>query len=712
MCLSLSSAVEVPEDSTNVPSAPNLLSETLDDSQLVPSFPNLDGSSIQSPIRGVSPLLADSGDGIYADIFGEDAPREDLGMSSLFRGLNDDSSSLCSSALTSNSMVSTVPLEASNAPQRDFLFSENNFALSEDGVSASDVSPSRMGAGLLNLGNTCFLNAILQCFTHTVPLVQGLLSCTHSTPCVGHIGGFCVICALRDHVERSLAASGGTLSPLKLVDNLNHFSSIFTRYQQEDAHEFMQCALDKLDRCFVDLKKNNINFEDDNLVEKVFGGRLISKLRCCGCGRISDTYEPLIDLSLEIENVDSLPCALESFTKVENIDAKFRCESCKEEVSMDKQLMLDQTPAVAAFHLKRFKTDGTRVEKIDKHVDFPLELDLQPYTFSNQNNDVPLKYDLFAVVVHIGFSSTSGHYFCFVRSAPDTWHKLDDSKVTKVLGDFVLSQEAYILFYARQGTPWFSSIMESQALCLDPNTSTSPKSVLDVGDSMYKSNSVSISNDESSEVGEAKDIAEPQFDYYCPEGHDFLELNDTGDATHGCGQCPSGSNQQSDGLNDSETTNVQVQFGNKAIMNGSAMFDGNSSIGNAVLDNNYSCQEVVDFKENGGFHPLTPPSSPDSTDKFQIYRDHLKMESHGSCKRTSNKFMGDSERQAAVKYVNKMSGSRKGVFLELVSGQKEALDKKRKKMDSTPYKKSNTIGVRKKSNHTSGSHTVAAGVSR
>ncbi|XLS88909.1 hypothetical protein HN51_064917 [Arachis hypogaea] len=68
-----------------------------------------------------------------------------------------------------------------------------------------------------------------------------------------------------------------------------------------------------------------------------------------------------------------------------------------------------------------------------------LELDLQPYTISHQNNNVPLKYELYAVVplkyvlyavvVHIGFSSTSGHYFSFVRSAPDTWHKLDDSKV-------------------------------------------------------------------------------------------------------------------------------------------------------------------------------------------------------------------------------------------------------------------------------------------
>ena len=89
--------------------------------------------------------------------------------------------------------------------------------------------------------------------------------------------------------------------------------------------------------------------------------------------------------------MDSLPSALESFTKVEKIEdleAKFRCENCKEEVSVEKQLMLDQAPSVATFHLKRFKTEGTFVEKIDKHVIFPLELDLQPYTILNERSNV------------------------------------------------------------------------------------------------------------------------------------------------------------------------------------------------------------------------------------------------------------------------------------------------------------------------------------
>ncbi|KAL7168847.1 hypothetical protein ACSBR2_033972 [Camellia fascicularis] len=283
---------------------------------------------------------------------------------------------------------------------------EETVAKVSDSVSpdwSSEAKPVMEGAGLANLGNTCFPNAILQCFTHIVPLVQGLRSYNHPRPC----DRFCVICTLRHHIEYSIASMDRVVSPWKLVDNLNYISSNFRRFQQEDAHEFLQCLLDRLDSCYIysQTKDTSLPSADESLVKQIFGGRLISKLQCCNCGHSSDTYEPLIDLSLEIENVGTLPSALESFTKA---------------------------PSVAAFHLKRFKNDGSYVEKIDKHVEFPLELDLLPYTGSDQNNDVELKYNLYAVVVHIGFSSTSGHYYCFIRSAPDAWYRLDDSKECEI----------------------------------------------------------------------------------------------------------------------------------------------------------------------------------------------------------------------------------------------------------------------------------------
>ncbi|KAK4263006.1 hypothetical protein QN277_028487 [Acacia crassicarpa] len=567
--------------------------------------------------------------------------------------------------------------------------SEDTGSPLNNGFNVSGIVPFTVGAGLENLGNTCFFNVILQCLTHTVPLIRGLYTCSHTAPCGSSIGGFCVLCVLRDHIELSLKSAGRILQPMKLVNNLNYFSSFFTRYQQEDAHEFLQCFLDKLERCFLDLKRNSENCEQaDNLVEKIFGGRLISKLQCCNCGHCSDTYEPLIDFSLEIDNVDSLPSALASFTKVEQIDAKITCDSCKEEVSMEKRLILDQTPSVAAFHLKRFKTDGIYVEKIDNHVDFPLELDLQPYTNCNE----ALKYDLYAIVVHVGFSSTSGHYFCFVRTAPDMWYRLDDDKVTRVCRDFVLSQEAYILLYARQGTPWLSSIMDASSPFLAPSVlNTSPKSVLDNVDGLYRPNP-SEAVLASGGANECQGVSQQM--PVCFSGGFNKMLNNYMNSGFEDDQVHFERNPTIVSTNSTkeETTHVQVPCNER---NGSL-----SSLDEKVH------QETVDIRENDVFHPLTPPSSPgpesNSPDvACNIPRDHLKMENRERCQKPL-KTVDDSERKEAVRYLSKnVHSSRRSKLLGAMSAgpSPESYSIRKRKKLGSQCKKSIPPGDRKKSNH-------------
>ncbi|MCD9642012.1 Ubiquitin carboxyl-terminal hydrolase 21 [Datura stramonium] len=394
-------------------------------------------------------------------------------------------------------------------PECDFLRDEETEA--QTSIVPIENQSIKLGAGLTNLGNTCFLNAVLQSFMHTVPLLQLLASNDHSSPCDSYFNGFCVICVTRELLDFSLASSGGSVSPLKLVNNLSYFSSSFHRYQQEDAHEFLQCFLDKLEsRCNDSMPKDRAPLESDNIVKQAFGGRLVSRLRCCNCGHSSDTYEPFIDLSLEIKDVDCLPAALDCFTRVEKIDdpeIKFSCEKCKTQVSMEKQLMLYKAPSVAAFHLKRFENDGSFVKKVDKFVSFPLDLSLLPYTDHSQINNEEMVYDLYAVIVHRGISSCSGHYYSFIRSAPNEWYKFDDSEVFWVHKDIVLTEEAYIMFYAKRGTPWFSDFIVTQKPFIDPPIIYTPESVLDNADAISIT-SPCIRNTHASDVSESNKTAD------------------------------------------------------------------------------------------------------------------------------------------------------------------------------------------------------------
>lgn len=307
----------------------------------------------------------------------------------------------------------------------------------------------RIGAGLENLGNTCFLNSVLQCLTYTEPLAAYLQSGKHQSSC--HIAGFCALCAIQKHVSRALQATGRILAPKDLVSNLRCISRNFRNSRQEDAHEYMVNLLESMHKCCLPsgVPSESANAYEKSLVHKIFGGRLRSQVKCTQCSYCSNKFDPFLDLSLEIAKADSVLKALNNFTAAELLDGgekEYHCQRCKQKVRALKQLTVYKAPYVLTIHLKRFRAHDPG-QKNDKKVQFGSTLDMKPFVSGSYEGD--LKYTLYGVLVHHGWSTHSGHYYCFVRTSSGMWYSLDDNRVVQVNERSVLEQKAYMLFYVR-----------------------------------------------------------------------------------------------------------------------------------------------------------------------------------------------------------------------------------------------------------------------
>ncbi|RVW57120.1 Ubiquitin carboxyl-terminal hydrolase 23 [Vitis vinifera] len=267
----------------------------------------------------------------------------------------------------------------------------------------------------------------------------------------GHIAGFCALCAIQKHVSRALQSTGRILAPKDLVSNLRCISRNFRNARQEDAHEYMVNLLETMHKCCLPsgVPSESPSAYEKSLVHKIFGGLLRSQVKCMQCSYCSNKFDPFLDLSLEIFKADSLHKALMHFTATEQLDGgerQYQCQRCKQKVKALKQLTVHKAPYVLTIHLKRFGAHDPG-QKIDKKVHFGPTMDLKPFVSGSYEEN--LKYTLYGVLVHAGWSTHSGHYYCFVRTSTGMWYSLDDNRVVQVSERTVLDQKAYMLFYVR-----------------------------------------------------------------------------------------------------------------------------------------------------------------------------------------------------------------------------------------------------------------------
>ncbi|XP_038009126.1 ubiquitin carboxyl-terminal hydrolase 44 isoform X3 [Motacilla alba alba] len=307
--------------------------------------------------------------------------------------------------------------------------------------------------GLRNLGNTCYMNSVLQVMW---------------------------------------SGKWALVSPFAMLHSVWRLIPAFRGYAQQDAQEFLCELLDKVQQelettgtrypALIPASQRKLIKQVLNVVNNIFHGQLLSQVTCLACDNKSNTIEPFWDLSLEFperyhcngkEMSSQYPCLLTEmlakFTETEALEGKiYACDQCNTKrrkfsskpvilTEAQKQLMVCRLPQVLRLHLKRFRWSGrNHREKIGVHVSFDQMLNMEPYCCRESLKSLLpdcFIYDLSAVVMHHGKGFGSGHYtaYCY-NSEGGFWVHCNDSKLNMCTMEEVCKAQAYILFYSQRLT--------------------------------------------------------------------------------------------------------------------------------------------------------------------------------------------------------------------------------------------------------------------
>ncbi len=266
---------------------------------------------------------------------------------------------------------------------------------------------------LLNLGNTCYFNSVIQLFIYDSTFYNKIKNNE--------------IVELFDEIKSEIAIEdnkkGKIYRPIKLLGYFKSKIDSFVGFQQQDSHDFLMSFIDL---CFQDS-------------DPYIYGKTSTKVKCVECENISQRIEDYSTINLFVsDEPTNLVNLIKGYLKIEHNNDQnnlYRCDRCnKNTISMSK-IDLKKVPQRLIFVLKRYNNDGSKKQT---EVDIPMSLNL----FVDQ---VTNRYSLTGVVCHVG-TYNKGHYYSDIKIDKD-WYQFDDELIN-IYSDYKPSStKSYILYY-------------------------------------------------------------------------------------------------------------------------------------------------------------------------------------------------------------------------------------------------------------------------
>uniref|UniRef100_H0XK90 Ubiquitin carboxyl-terminal hydrolase n=1 Tax=Otolemur garnettii TaxID=30611 RepID=H0XK90_OTOGA len=273
-----------------------------------------------------------------------------------------------------------------------------------------DPQPEKLCEGFPNLGNTCYMNAVLQSlfaipsFSHDL-LMQGLL--WEKIPVDAVILPLRQLLTLKDTCDRKIKEE--LLINVKYA--ISAVAKIFSGNAQNDAHEFLGQCLDQLKediKKLNDVLKTEREPRNENSSPQMYAGNTVTNVCVCpvianfefelqlsiickACGHTVlkteagnylsiNLYQEAKPLSLSVQHF------FDMFFQAEEL--VYNCEMCKHKSSVAVNTF-SRLPRVLIVHLKRYSfNDAWSLVKNNQHVHIPKYLSLSSYC--NESTKSPL----------------------------------------------------------------------------------------------------------------------------------------------------------------------------------------------------------------------------------------------------------------------------------------------------------------------------------